>query len=303
MAFVASLSDGVLSRAMAGGKGAALSDLTAAGFRVPAGFVVLASAYKYFTRASGIDREADDAARTPTRNTLERLQGRIETAPLPEDLESEIIRAYEAMGDGVAVAVRSSATNEDSANASFAGMYESYLNLRGPGEVTNAVRRCYASLWSERAVRLRAAKGIEGEAMAVVVMKLVPAEAAGVAFTAHPVSGDRDVLFINASFGLGEAVVSGRVTPDAFVVAKDGLEIREREVYSKDFAIVADEGGGTREVTPSKAEAPSITDAQAIEVARLAIAVEAHTGTPQDIEWAYAAGDLWLLQSRAITTL
>jgi phosphoenolpyruvate synthase/pyruvate phosphate dikinase len=209
---------------------------------------------------------------------------------------------------GVPCAVRSSAISEDAAGASFAGLYESYLNVQGITDVINSVRKCYASLWGERAVRYRALKTgtIFGDAMAVVVMGLVPSEASGIAFTAHPVTGDRDQVVINSSWGLGEAIVSGRVTPDSFVVQKGSLSLVEREIYEKELAIYPHpDGGGTieREITGALATSPSISDDQAKYVAGLASKVEAHFGCPQDLEWGLAAGQVYLLQSRPITTL
>jgi pyruvate,water dikinase len=183
------------------------------------------------------------------------------------------------------------------------------LNICDVETVLASVGKCYASLWSERAVRYRNIHGgSDGpdEAMAVVVMSLVPSDRSGIAFTAHPVTGARDQVVINSSFGLGEAIVSGRVTPDSFVVNKETLQIIEREIYPKEFAIFTDPAGtGTieRQLKGAEASAPSLTDDQAREITRLAAKVETHYGKPQDIEWGMARDTLYLLQSRPITTL
>jgi pyruvate,water dikinase len=234
----------------------------------------------------------------------------IGVTPLPHELRDQIAAAYDELTamTGLACAVRSSALAEDSAGASFAGLYESYLNVRGVGSVLEAVRRCYVSLWSERALRYRAGRGGDAldEAMAVVVMGLVPSETSGIAFTAHPVTGARDVVVINAAFGLGEPIVSGAVTPDSFVVGKGDFAILERDISEKELAVYAHpDGAGTieRPLDSAKARAASLTDEQACEVARVATRVEAHCGSPQDVEWGMAGGQLYLLQTRPITTL
>ena len=271
---------GALSRSEVGGKAASLSELMAWGFPVPAGFAITAAGY--------------------------RLTG---SAPeLPAALVTDIAAAYTELVSlcGEACAVRSSALSEDSAGASFAGLYETFLNVRGLPEVLAAVQRCYASLDAYRARQYRAAKSLGEDAMAVVVMGLVPAEASGIAFTAHPVTGDRNVVLINASWGLGESVVSGRVTPDSFAVEKNSLAVLEREVYSKELAIFPNpDGQGTieRPLPPETATRASISDDEACAVARLACEVETRCGRPQDIEWGIQAGQIFLLQARPITTL
>ena len=309
MTFVDWLHSGALARAVAGGKGAALSDLMAAGFTVPPGFCVKASAYRHFMVETALQQrlnnlDASDAA------AFQQLRDAIIGAPIPSAVRDEVAAAYEGLTAmaGVACAVRSSAISEDGAAASFAGLYESYLNVRGTEAVLDAVQHCYASLWSGRAFKYRAmqAQGGQDEAMAVVVMALVPSETSGIAFTAHPVTGERDVVVINAAFGLGEAIVSGAVTPDCYVVEKAPLAVREREVYEKELALYPHpDGAGTleRTLSPAQAVSASLTDAQACEVARLAGLVEAHYGCPQDVEWGMAAGQVFLLQSRPITTL
>jgi pyruvate,water dikinase len=306
-----------LSREVAGGKGASLSELIAAGFTVPPGFSVVAEGYRHFVEASGLDaridlilRNADLALPAAATEAAREISALIAGTPLPDDLREEIAAAYDqlTLASGPACAVRSSAVSEDGAESSFAGLYESFLNVVGVTEVLECVRRCYASLWSDRAVRYRAARveGSADEAMAVVVMGLVRSEISGIAFTAHPVTGDRDQVVINSSWGLGEAIVSGRVTPDSFVVEKGSFAVLEREIYDKEMAILPDPAGaGTVEtdLDAERAAAPSLLDEQACEVARMAARVEEHYGGPQDIEWGIQGGQLYLLQSRPITTL
>ena len=317
MAFIEWLHRERLPRGLVGGKAASLSDMLAGGFAVPLGFVVTSEAYRYFeeqtpagARLAELAAAADFKDAASVRAFSQEAASAVEAADLPPELTRQIAAAYDELVSltGVACAVRSSALSEDALGASFAGLYESYLNVQGVRGVLDSVRRCYASLWSERAVRYRALKlgDPRGDAMPVVVMGLVPSESSGIAFTAHPVTGDRDQVVINASWGLGEAIVSGRVTPDSFVVKKGSLALLEREIYEKQLAIFPHpDGGGTieREVESSRACAPSISDDQAKFVAGLATKVEDYFGAPQDIEWGLAAGQVYLLQSRPITTL
>jgi pyruvate,water dikinase len=317
MSYIAWMNSGRLSREEVGGKGASLAELINAGFKVPEGFVVTAEAYRHFTRATGIAtriaqafEKLDPANNAAVRHNTELVSGLVREMQLPDDLKDEIRAAYARLTSSIGVhsAVRSSAISEDGSASSFAGLYDSYLNMVGENEVIDAVHRCYVSLWSERAVSYRAGRaGAADEAMAVVVMGLVPSETSGIAFTAHPVTGALDQVIINASFGLGEAIVSGRVTPDSFLIDKNSFRLLEREIYAKELAIFPhpEGGGGTVEehLSPDRQRTASMTDEQACEVARLAAEVEKHYGSPQDIEWALYDETLYLLQSRPITTL
>jgi phosphoenolpyruvate synthase/pyruvate phosphate dikinase len=306
-----------LTRDQVGGKGASLSELCGAGFKVPAGFCVTADAYRHFAEAG--DLEAKTSAILSSMNAADRasvaeasgrLASIVAATPLPDELRSQILQAYQELAsmNGQPCAVRSSSISEDSTGFSFAGLYDSFLNVCGANEVVDAVHRCYVSLWSERAVGYRAGQGAsdDEEAMAVVVMGLVPSETSGIAFTAHPVTGSMDQVVINASFGLGEAIVSGRVTPDSFVIDKNSFAVLERQIYAKEMAIFPHpDGGGTveRPLPADRRQQPSLTDEEACAVARLAAKVEKHYGSPQDVEWGLYAGDLFVLQSRPITTL
>ncbi len=306
MAFIQWLHRGMAPREAVGGKGASLAALIGAGFSVPAGFAVTIDGYRRFAEVAGLaaadkNLEPSDAAAA--------IGGRIASTPLPDDLRREIGAAYDELAAmaGLACAVRSSALSEDGAAAASAGLYESYLNVVGVADVVAAVRLCYASLWAERTLVYRAARRqSEEDAMAVIVMGLVPCLTAGVAFTAHPVTGARDQVLINASWGLGEAIVSGRVTPDSFLVEKGSFALIEREIYTKTMAVTPHpDGGGTLEIElpAAKATAPSLSDDEARAVARVATAVEAHYGSPQDVEWGLAGGQIHVLQARPITTL
>jgi pyruvate, water dikinase len=303
--------------AYAGGKGANLGELTAAGLPVPPGFVVGAPAYAAFcdegglrerieTRLSGLDVEDTselDAAATDVREM-------VEAEPIPEWLGTAIADAYrELAGDDAEapVAVRSSATAEDTESASFAGMNETFLNVQGPEAVVDAVRRCWSSLFGARTVYYRAKRGF-GQAdmdIAVVVQRQILATRAGVMFTIDPASGDEDRLIIEGSFGLGESVVSGSVSPDRYVVEKKNLAILAREVRRKELVIEPQADGGTvtRELSGDEANQPVLSDDEVREVAELGRRIEAHYGTPQDTEWAYdPEGSAWMLQSRPVTS-
>lgn len=316
MSYIVWMHNGKLPREEVGGKGASLSDLMSAGFKVPDGFCVTADAYRHFAAGSGLDARIapllsaiDTSQPGVLRAAAEKITTLVRETPLPQDLRKQIAKAYAELTSaaGLPSAVRSSAISEDGFAASFAGLYESYLNIRGEDDVLDAVHRCYVSLWSERAVGYRVNQGGGAdEAMAVVVMSLVPSDTSGIAFTAHPVTGSLDQVVINASFGLGEAVVSGRVTPDSFIIDKRSFALLERDIYAKEIAIYPLPGGGgtvEEKLSPDLQRAASLTDEQACDVARLAAKVEVHYGSPQDIEWGLYAGDLYLLQSRPITTL
>ncbi|HEU5062232.1 MAG TPA: phosphoenolpyruvate synthase [Solirubrobacterales bacterium] len=300
----------------AGGKGANLGELSAAGFPVPPGFVIGAPAYAAFCDDSGL-RERIDArlAAVDVEDTaaLEaasaELRRAIERQPLPPQIAQAVEAAWhDLVGDDpeAAVAVRSSATAEDTATASFAGMNETLLNVRGAEAVLEAVRRCWSSLFGARTIYYRAKRGLPQAEMdiAVVVQRQIKASRAGVMFTVDPARGDRDRIVIEGAFGLGEAVVSGAVSPDRYVVAKESLEIERREVREKELAIEPDPDGGTstRALSAEEASRPVLDDEEVRAIALLGRRIEAHYGAPQDTEWAIdAAGTIWMLQSRPVT--
>ena len=298
-----------------GGKGANLGEMARADFPVPPGFCVTTAAYAHAASAAGLDALLDQLASTPAaaREQLERLaavvRDKLLAVALPDEVRQAITQAYEAFAPGAAlpVAMRSSATAEDLPFASFAGQQETYLNIVGSDAVVDAVRRCWASLWTDRAVSYRASNGIDPRTvrLAVVIQRMVQSEVAGVLFTANPLTGHRHQAVIDASPGLGEAVVSGAVNPDHFVVNAASGEILERRLGDKRVVIHSTAGGGTEQVERAQGQdAFCITDEQARALARLGAQVEAHYGAPQDTEWAIdAEGHVWLTQARPITTL
>ncbi|MEV0613272.1 PEP/pyruvate-binding domain-containing protein [Nonomuraea sp. NPDC050404] len=276
-----------------GGKGANLGELTRAGLPVPPGWVLTTEAYRQV--AQGLETEGDGLAERARRHLLE--------APVPDAVHEVIVKSYAALGHDVPVAVRSSATAEDLPFASFAGQQDTFLNVVGAQAVVEAVRRCWASLWTDRAVAYRESNGIDHAAvrLAVVVQVMVDARVAGVMFTANPVTGRRREAVIDASPGLGEAVVSGAVNPDRFLVF--GGEILERQAGDKLMSIRSLPGGGTERVETTH-DGLCLTDAEVRKLAALGTRVENHYGAPQDTEWAIDGDDtLWLTQARPITTL
>jgi phosphohistidine swiveling domain-containing protein len=305
-----------------GGKGANLGEMVAAGLPVPPGFCVTASGYREFVKETGLDRaihdilsrvRGDDPARMVA--GAERIRSLIAAQPVPEALSREIVDGYARLGrlKGMAdsarmpVAVRSSATAEDLPTASFAGQQDTYLNVRGDQDLLDRVRDCWASLWTDRAVLYRAKQGFDhrGVDIAAVVQVMVPSEVSGVLFTANPVTGDRSQAVINASWGLGEAVVSGHVTPDTFTVRNADGGILSRQIAAKVHMIQYAEDGGTVEL-PAPAglrDVPALSDQQISALANLGRQIERLFGAPQDIEWALAGGRFYVLQSRPITAL
>ena len=276
--------------AVAGGKGANLGELLRAGFRVPDGFVITTAAYAAALRA--------DHAPDPKTSALEQL-----VLSLPDALCAEITAAYGRLGAGP-VAVRSSATAEDLPGATFAGQQETYLNILGEESLLAAVVACWASLWGDRAVSYRERLGIDaGEvSIAVVVQRMIPADVAGVLFTANPLTGRRDQLVIDASAGLGESVVSGLVSPDHFVLTADG-RLEEWSAGGQEVVISAAEGGGTTRESGS-ATTEQVLDARQLgELVALGRRTAGLFGRPQDIEWAAAGEDIWIVQSRPMTAL
>jgi pyruvate, water dikinase len=300
---------------VAGGKGANLAELTAAGLPVPPGFVVTPAAYRQAMEAAGqrdrimerfteaLDHAGDDAAQ---RNLTDSLRSLVLNAELPEHVADEVVRAYRTLGDDVPVAVRSSATSEDSSGASFAGMHSSFMNVVGADAVLASVRQCWASLFGDRAVAYRASRGLREEpAIAVVVQQLVRSERAGVMFTADPVTGDPGVLMIEAAFGLGDVVVGGLVEPDTYVVQAEGPVVRSVRVGLKTHRLEPAQDGTVTEVPLEESEGSRrvLDDAEVLELARLGVRVQEHYGEPQDTEWAMAGGETYIVQSRPITTI
>jgi len=306
---------------VAGGKGASLGELLRAGIRVPDGFVVTTAAFREAmgaladeigARVTALDPA--DAGRLAT--VTAEIRELVESAPPPPAVADAVVAGYERLCRQVGqsdlpVAVRSSATSEDSAEASFAGLQDTYLWVTGGPSVLDHVRRCWASLYTVESVTYRLRRGIPETdlAMAVVVQQMVGSRSSGVMFTRSPQTGDRSVVAIDASWGLGSAVVSGDVTPDSFVVSKVTGEITRRTVATKTRWHQPDPGGHgvvETDVPTQLRDVPSISDDEIAELVAVARTVEAHYGCPQDIEWAVArtappGENVFLLQSRPET--
>src|SRR5437588_8897958 len=299
--------------AIVGGKGAHLGELSRIeGIRVPAGFCVTTDAFRRIRpEAPSIDERLDRLSRLnpDDREAIRRLSAEIrrtlEGIAIPDDLAAAITLALARLGEQAAYAVRSSATAEDLPTASFAGQQDTYLNVVGPTAILEHISRCWASLFTERAVTYRLRNDFDHRKvqMAVVVQQMVFPQAAGVLFTADPVTSNRKVVSVEASFGLGEALVSGLVNTDVYKV-RDG-DIVAKAVATTQRAIHASPAGGTQEqpIEPAQQEQPALTDAQVAQLAQLGRRIEAHFGCPQDIEWCLVDDDFQIVQSRPITTL
>jgi len=295
----------------AGGKGSNLGEMTQAGITVPGGFVVTAKAYRAYLKENHLQELAhtelskagNDEEKLLT--FAERFRKLIQNGKISKEVEEEIRRKYEALGRDIRVAVRSSATAEDLPDASFAGQQETYLNVQGIEQVLTQVRNCYASLWGNRAVCYRNNQGFDqcSVALAVVVQQMVESEKAGVLFTINPVNQKRDEIQINSSYGLGESVVSGRVTADSYLCDKSG-KILSCQAGCKKTQIVYDLKD-TKEIPVSKEkqEMLSLNEKEVHMLCREGVRVEQHYGCPMDIEWAICGGQVYILQARAITTL
>jgi pyruvate,water dikinase len=296
-----------------GGKGAHLGALSHVdGILVPAGFCVTTDAFmRVIAEAPALDGQLDQLSllkadeRESIRSLSAHIRQVIEGLSIPDDIASAIIDAIVRLGDESAYAVRSSATAEDLPTASFAGQQDTYLNVIGSKAVLEHVSKCWASLFTERAVTYRLRNGFDHRniRMAVVVQKMVFPKSSGIMFTADPVTGNRKVVSIDASFGLGEALVSGLVNADVYKVR--GGAIVDKSIAAKTFAIDAVSGGGTREhsIELEKQQQPSLTDVQAIQLAQIGRKIESHFGSPQDIEWCLVDDEFHVVQSRPITTL
>ncbi|NIP80648.1 MAG: phosphoenolpyruvate synthase, partial [Gemmatimonadetes bacterium] len=299
--------DRALDPALTGGKGASLASLARAGFPVPAAIVATSACYRAFHDAwpelARRARQLPVAEPEPLRSACAALRERLLARPIPPPVADALEDALRDLVEAGPVSVRSSATLEDLAGAAFAGQHDSYLGLRGMDEVLTHIRRCWASLWEDRAVRYRHEQGfgVDAAAMAVVVQRMVPADVAGVAFSMDPITGRTDRVLITSAWGLGETVVSGEGEVDTLRVGPEG-DIVERSTGAKAHELVQTPAGvESRAVPAERRDAASLTDARAAAVAELARRAEGHYGFPQDIEWAIAGGSLFLLQSRPVT--
>jgi len=285
---------------LVGGKGANLGEVTRAGMNVPPGFILTTAAYRYSVPVpdlSGLgNREMAELSREGAA-----IRTRIEATAIPEPVAEAVLAGYRDLGSPL-VAVRSSATAEDLPGASFAGQQETYLNVSGEASVLEAVRRCWASLWTDRAIAYRMDLGIDhaSTALAVVVQEMAPHEVSGVIFTVDPISGARDRLLINAARGLGEQVVSGQVTPDEWLCGRDGHVIRFTPAPGPARPpAFGTRGGFLAGASPVRG---CLTHGQVADLVRLALRIEGHYGgIPQDIEWSLGQGRFFVLQARPVT--
>ena len=312
--YILPLSDPKADLETVGGKGMSLAKLANAGLPVPGGFHVTTEAYRQFVTVNNLQtkieaalRTADPALPATLETASNTIGGFFARAEIPGELANAIVNAYaELSGSNPAVAVRSSATAEDLPDASFAGQQETYLNIAGADQVLEATKKCWASLWTARAIGYRARQniGAEGVALAVVVQLLINAEAAGIMFTANPMNGNLDETVINAAWGLGEAVVGGAVTPDTLTISKltDGLI--ERETAEKLVMTVRTETGTEEQPVPdSLQKIPVLSDEQAAQLTRYGVEIEELYGMPMDIEWTLVDGEFAIVQARPVTAM
>jgi pyruvate,water dikinase len=297
---------------LAGGKGANLGEMVRAGLPIPPGFVISAPAFSLNMRTSGIDEMVrallDQLERSDPNalaSTEKEIRVLIEAAPIVDELRRLILEYYHALGENVPVAVRSSATAEDLAGASFAGQQETFLNVVGEQELMSAVRKCWSSLYTSQAIFYRSQKGFKDAevAMAVVIQKMINSEKAGVTFTCDPVTNNPYRMTIEGVWGLGEGIVSGTITPDHYKVDRETYEIVFHFKAPKTIMYCQKSDGGvhTMPVPADKAELTVLDRRELRELVEIADKVEKHFGAPQDIEWGLENGCIFVLQSRPVT--
>lgn len=297
--------------AIAGGKGASLGEMTQAGLNVPPGFVVLATAFDRFLKETDLDAEIEarlKAVNKKNLNTVDRASNEIRAilakTKMPKDLETEILTNFKKL-QAKFVAVRSSATSEDSKTASWAGELETDLNVNEKNLI-RSVQKCWSSLFTPRAIFYRFEKNLHKTkvSVAVVVQKMVQSKISGIAFTVHPVTKDPNQMVIEAGFGLGEAIVGGMITPDTYVIHKDDFSILDINISEQAFAIVKTPKGNIRKKLPASAGGKQkLNGKQIVALAKICKKIEQHYKRPQDIEWALETEKFYITQSRPITTL
>jgi pyruvate,water dikinase len=301
---------------LVGGKGANLGEMARAGFPIPPGFCVTASAYRDFLDLLDLSAPIENLLRDLERDTLEQkalhIRELIHAERVPDSIAEQISRSYQELAskldrDALPVAVRSSATAEDLPDASFAGQQDTYLNIRGTEQLLDHVRSCWASLWNAEAISYREQQGFPHHSvnLCVVVQSMIESEISGVLFTANPITGNSEEAVINASWGLGEAIVSGVVSPDTLTMRRSDGEILIQQLGAKELTIEYAENGGILERKTAEMDRvrPALTDEQAKTLVGMGNQIESHYGTPQDIEWAFRDNDCYALQARPITTL
>lgn len=298
---------------LAGGKGANLGEMFHAGFPVPDGFCVTSNTYDLFIKENNFEEVIEKyinriySHENEAHKLCEELMEIISKGKLPRKVQDEIKEAYNNLGYKVRVAVRSSATAEDLPEASFAGQQETYLNIKGEEELLKTIKKCLASLWTERAVLYRKETGFDKVkvSLAIVVQIMIEGDISGVLFTVNPTNKNYNQMMINASYGLGEAIVSGTVTPDTLIWNRSDKKIENKILGTKEVSIVYGENGGViqKENCEEKKKVICINDEQAEKLVNIGARIEKHYGYPQDIEWAIKNGTIYILQSRGITTL
>lgn len=297
---------------IAGGKGASLGEMTSARIPVPPGFVILSSAFEYFLAENDLTQEIEAILEKINHKEMEEVERASENikemileAKIPKDMISEIKASYKKL-DAKFVAVRSSATAEDGAEHAWAGQLDTFLNTTSKNLEEN-IKRCFASLFTPRAIFYRFEKGLHNShiSVAVVVQKMVQSEKSGIAFSVHPVTEDRNQMIIEASWGLGEAIVSGQVTPDSYVIEKNPRNIIDVNVADKSKGLFKSPKGGSvwKDIPSKKANKQCLSGKEILKLSDLILRIESHYNFPCDIEWAFEKGKFYITQSRPITTL
>lgn len=298
---------------LAGGKGASLGEMTRAGMPVPPGFVVLAESFEKFLDETEIFGDIEAVLKKVNHKDLNsvnkasaEIQNIILSESMPEDIEKQIQDGYRKLGGApTLVAVRSSATAEDSKVASWAGELETYLNVTDKNLIAS-VEKCWASLFTPRAIFYRFEKKLHKQkiSVAVVVQKMVQSEVSGICFTVHPVTKDKNQMVIEAGFGLGEAIVGGMITPDTYVVRRNDFTLADVNISEQKFLITRSPKGNINQKLPKKqGGSQKLANPKIRDLAKICLKIEKHYGRPQDIEWALEKGKFYILQSRPITTL
>ncbi len=296
---------------IAGGKGASLGEMTQAKIPIPDGFVILASAFNKFLEETDLNIEIEAKLHkvnlkniNSINQTSNEIMDLILDAEFPKDIVREILKEFSKLKVSY-VAVRSSATAEDSSVASWAGELESYLNTTKNNLLEN-IKKCWASLFTSRAIFYRFEKKLNGtkNSVAVVIQKMIQSKIAGICFTVHPVTKDYDQMIIEAGYGLGEAIVGGKITPDTYVVHKKNKNILDKNINRQEKMIIKSKGGNLeKRVLKSKQQKQKLNDRQILKLAEICKKIETHYKIPQDIEWVFAKDKFYIVQSRPITTL
>jgi pyruvate,water dikinase len=297
---------------IAGGKGASLGEMTRVGISIPPGFVLLSSAFDQFLKETDLNVEIDSILHSVDHTKMhtvedasEKIQGMILNTLMPKDIGSILKKEFKNLKSKY-VAVRSSATAEDSASAAWAGQLDSFMNTTNKTLLQN-VQKCWASLFTPRAIFYRFEQGLYTQkiSVAVVIQKMIQSEKSGVAFSVHPVTEDRNQLIIEGSWGLGDAIVSGQVTPDSYVVEKSPRRIIDKNVYTQTRGLYKSKDGGSewKEIPKATAEKQVLTDKEILTLSEQILQIEKHYGFPCDIEWAMENKKIYITQSRPITTL